>query len=41
MSGRIELDALVTATLPLEEINRAFELMHRGEAIRSVIRLSG
>jgi S-(hydroxymethyl)glutathione dehydrogenase/alcohol dehydrogenase len=41
MSGRIELDALVTATLPLDEINRAFELMHRGEAIRSVIRLSG
>ena len=40
MSGRIELDALVTATLPLDEINRAFELMHRGEAIRSVIRLS-
>ncbi len=41
MNGRIELDALVTATLRLEEINRAFELMHRGEAIRSVIRLSG
>jgi S-(hydroxymethyl)glutathione dehydrogenase/alcohol dehydrogenase len=41
MSGRIELDALVTATLPLDEINRAFELMHRGEAIRSVIRLAG
>jgi S-(hydroxymethyl)glutathione dehydrogenase/alcohol dehydrogenase len=41
MSGRIELDALVTATLPLDEINRAFDLIHRGEAIRSVIRLSG
>ena len=41
VSGRIKLDELVTATLPLEDINRAFELMHRGEAIRSVIRLSG
>jgi len=41
MSGRIKLDELVTATLPLEDINRAFELMHRGESIRSVIRLSG
>jgi S-(hydroxymethyl)glutathione dehydrogenase/alcohol dehydrogenase len=37
MAGRIELDALVTATMPLEDINRAFDLMHRGEAIRSVI----
>jgi len=37
MNGRIELDALITATLPLERINDAFELMHRGEAIRSVI----
>jgi S-(hydroxymethyl)glutathione dehydrogenase/alcohol dehydrogenase len=41
MNGRIKLDELVTATLPLDEINHAFELMHRGEAIRSVIRLSG
>jgi S-(hydroxymethyl)glutathione dehydrogenase/alcohol dehydrogenase len=38
MAGRIELDALVTATMPLEDINRAFDLMHQGEAIRSVIR---
>ena len=37
MSGRIKLDELVTATLPLTEINRAFDLMHQGEAIRSVI----
>lgn len=37
MAGRIELDALVTATMPLEEINRAFDLMHAGESIRSVI----
>jgi S-(hydroxymethyl)glutathione dehydrogenase/alcohol dehydrogenase len=37
MRGRIKLDELVSVTLPLEEINRAFELMHRGEVIRSVI----
>jgi S-(hydroxymethyl)glutathione dehydrogenase/alcohol dehydrogenase len=38
LSGRIKLDELVTARLPLAEINRAFDLMHRGESIRSVIR---
>jgi S-(hydroxymethyl)glutathione dehydrogenase/alcohol dehydrogenase len=37
MNGRIKLDELVTQTLPLEQINRAFDLMHEGEAIRSVI----
>ena len=37
-AGRIKIDEMVTATLPLEEINRAFDLMHEGEAIRSVIR---
>ena len=40
MDGRIKLDELVTATLPLDEINRAFDLMHQGEAIRSVIRIA-
>src|SRR5262245_29261452 len=39
LKGRIKLDELVGATLPLEEINRAFELMHEGEVIRSVIAL--
>jgi len=38
MSGRIKIDEMVSATLPLEEINRAFDLMHQGEVIRSVIR---
>ena len=38
MNGRIKLDEMVTATMPLEEINRAFDLMHGGEVIRSVIR---
>jgi S-(hydroxymethyl)glutathione dehydrogenase/alcohol dehydrogenase len=40
MTGRIKLDEMITATMPLDDINRAFELMRRGEAIRSVIRYS-
>ena len=37
MSGRIKLDELVTSNMSLDEINRAFDLMHDGEAIRSVV----
>jgi len=37
MQGRIEIDPMITHTLPLERINEAFDLMHRGESIRSVI----
>jgi S-(hydroxymethyl)glutathione dehydrogenase/alcohol dehydrogenase len=37
MAGEIELDSLVTHKMPLEDINRAFDLMHSGESIRSVI----
>ncbi|NOZ52006.1 MAG: S-(hydroxymethyl)glutathione dehydrogenase/class III alcohol dehydrogenase [Gammaproteobacteria bacterium] len=37
MMGEIELDKMVTHTMPLDDINRAFELMHSGESIRSVI----
>jgi S-(hydroxymethyl)glutathione dehydrogenase/alcohol dehydrogenase len=37
MNGRIKLDEMVSRTLPLERINEAFELMHQGEVIRSVI----
>jgi S-(hydroxymethyl)glutathione dehydrogenase/alcohol dehydrogenase len=37
MSGEIELDSMVTHTMGLEEINKAFDLMHSGESIRSVI----
>jgi len=37
MAGRIKLDEMVSRTLPLEEINTAFELMHDGDVIRSVI----
>jgi len=37
MRGRIKVDEMVTHTMPLEDINRAFDLMHRGESIRSVV----
>jgi len=37
MSGAIKIDEMVTHTMPLEEINHAFELMHAGESIRSVV----
>jgi S-(hydroxymethyl)glutathione dehydrogenase/alcohol dehydrogenase len=37
MNGRISIDPLITHTLPLERINDAFDLMHRGESIRSVV----
>ncbi len=38
MAGEIKIDELISAELPLEDINKAFELMHSGEVIRSVIR---
>lgn len=37
MAGEIKIDTLVTHTMPLEDINKAFDLMHSGESIRSVI----
>ena len=37
MEGRINIDSLITHTMPLEEINTAFDLMHSGESIRSVV----
>ena len=37
MDGRIEIDPLITHTMPLDDINRAFDLMHAGESIRSVV----
>ena len=37
MEGRINIDDLITHTMPLEDINKAFDLMHTGESIRSVI----
>ncbi|MFM7439130.1 MAG: S-(hydroxymethyl)glutathione dehydrogenase/class III alcohol dehydrogenase [Snowella sp.] len=37
MNGQINIDDLITHVMPLEKINDAFELMHKGESIRSVI----
>jgi S-(hydroxymethyl)glutathione dehydrogenase/alcohol dehydrogenase len=37
MEGRINIDDLITHELPLARINEAFELMHSGESIRSVV----
>jgi S-(hydroxymethyl)glutathione dehydrogenase/alcohol dehydrogenase len=38
MEGKINVDDLVTHTLPLERINEGFDLMHRGESIRTVVK---
>lgn len=37
MDGKINIDDLITHTMPLNDINNAFELMHQGESIRSVV----
>jgi S-(hydroxymethyl)glutathione dehydrogenase/alcohol dehydrogenase len=37
MDGKIQIDPLITHTLPLADINKAFDLMHAGESIRSVV----
>ncbi len=37
MNEKINIDDLITHTMPLDQINDAFELMHSGESIRSVI----
>ncbi|MFM7424309.1 MAG: S-(hydroxymethyl)glutathione dehydrogenase/class III alcohol dehydrogenase [Elainella sp.] len=37
MDGKINIDDLITNVMPIEQINEAFDLMHRGEAIRTVL----
>ncbi len=37
MDGKIQIDPMITHTMPLSDINRAFDLMHKGESIRSVV----
>jgi S-(hydroxymethyl)glutathione dehydrogenase/alcohol dehydrogenase len=37
MDGKINIDDLITHTMPLDDINKAFDLMHKGESIRSVV----
>src|SRR6266436_4043454 len=38
LDGQIKIDEMITEVLPLDEINDAFELMHAGKVIRSVIK---
>jgi S-(hydroxymethyl)glutathione dehydrogenase/alcohol dehydrogenase len=37
MDGKIQIDPMITHKMPLEEINTAFDLMHEGKSIRSVV----
>jgi S-(hydroxymethyl)glutathione dehydrogenase / alcohol dehydrogenase len=37
MDGKIEIDPMITHTFALEDINKAFDLMHAGDSIRSVV----
>ncbi len=37
MDGRVSIDPMITHTLPLEDINKGFDLMHEGKSIRSVV----
>ena len=37
MDGKIQIDPMITHVMPLEDINKAFDLMHAGESIRSVV----
>ena len=37
MDGRIEIDPMITHTMPLNDINKAFALMREGKSIRSVV----
>src|SRR5437868_2108687 len=37
MAGKIEIDPMITHTMPLEDINKGFDLMHSGESVRGVV----
>ena len=37
MNGKIEIDPMITHTMPLEDINKGFDLMHEGKSIRAVV----
>ncbi|HYE50021.1 MAG TPA: S-(hydroxymethyl)glutathione dehydrogenase/class III alcohol dehydrogenase [Azospirillaceae bacterium] len=37
MQGKIDIDSLITHVMPLDKINHAFDLMHEGKSIRSVV----
>ena len=37
MENKIQIDPMITHTMPLADINKGFDLMHAGESIRSVV----
>jgi S-(hydroxymethyl)glutathione dehydrogenase/alcohol dehydrogenase len=37
LAGAIKIDPMITHKMPLERINEAFDLMHQGKSIRSVV----
>jgi S-(hydroxymethyl)glutathione dehydrogenase/alcohol dehydrogenase len=37
MNKKIEIDPMITHTMPLDKINKAFDLMREGKSIRSVV----
>ena len=37
MEGKIEIDPMITHTMPLADINKGFDLMNEGKSIRSVV----
>lgn len=37
MDGKIDIDSMITSVMPLDDINKGFDLMHAGEGIRSVV----
>ena len=37
MDGKIQIDPMITHSMPLADINKGFDLMHKGESIRSVV----
>ena len=37
MDGKIDIDSLVSHVMPIDKINKAFDLMHKGESIRTVL----
>ncbi len=37
LHGNIKINEMITHTMPIEDINKAFDLMHKGESIRSVV----
>jgi hypothetical protein len=38
MNGKIEIDPTITHTVPLKDINKAFDRMHEGKSIHSIVK---